>query len=247
MSQGKQTIVLEPNAQGKPGWFLANVAITLFTLSAVCLCVTLAVWQWQRAEAADLRFVLQTDNSVTVLDTLPIDPEQYQRVKIEGVVEAVYFLDNRSNEHRAGREVLVELRGQSYAEPYDSVLVNLGWQNRSAGLSLEYELPEIISIEGILKIPSKGFELQDPQLDPNWPKLMQHVNFPLLSNNQSRSYYPAVIYSVESTSGWSLPTVKIENKYAMHIGYSVQWLLLAAVFVFLFIKLALSRDKNENR
>ena len=251
MNRSKTGITLEIEPDDERRWFLANVAITLFTLSAVCLCLALALWQWQRALAADQRFELMNINSVQVLDSIPINPEQYQRVKISGNVENIYFLDNRFRDHQAGREVLAEIsitvRDASNKLLYDRMLVNIGWQPRNAGLTPSHAIPESLSIEGMIKIPSAGFILQDPQLDPNWPRLMQSIDLALLSQVQSNNYYPAVIHSTEAVSGWSPNTVKIENKHMMHIGYCIQWLLLAAVFVILFIKLAKSRDKYDDQ
>ncbi|MBV1916185.1 MAG: SURF1 family protein [Pseudomonadales bacterium] len=232
-----------------------NVAIILFTLSAVSLCIALSVWQWQRAQAADQRFELMSKNSLEVMDELPAYPEQYQSVKISGSVENVYFLDNRSNDHRAGREVLVEvliegsadIKDASSGARYDRALVNIGWQPRNEGLVPTYTIPEMISVQGTLKIPSAGFMLQDPQLDPNWPRLMQSIDLPLLSRVQSTLYYPAVIYSAEPVLGWPIATLAVENKYMMHMGYCIQWLLLAAVFVIFFIKVSVTRNQHDNQ
>ena len=255
MSREKNYTAVTSNSKENQPRFVANIAITLFTLSAVSLCLALSVWQWQRAQAADQRFELMSKNSLKVVDTLPAYPEQHQRVKISGSVQNVYFLDNRSHDHRAGREVLVEVlidavpgaSDTSSSTRYDRALVNIGWQPRNSGLTPEYTIPEMISVEGILKIPSAGLMLQDPQLDPSWPRLMQSIDLSLLSRVQSTHYYPAVIYSAEPVSGWPVATVEIENKHMMHMGYCIQWLLLAAVFVILFIKVSMSRDKHDNQ
>jgi len=156
-------------------------------------------------------------------------------------------LDNKTNNHQAGRELLVEVAINNEAMVYDRVLVNIGWQARSVGLSPEYTIPEAISLEGVLKIPNAGFQLQDPQLDPSWPQLMQHVDIELLSSFHSKNFYPAVVYSSTPVSNWPVSSsLQVKNKYQMHIGYSVQWMLLALVFAVLFIKTT-RREEHEGK
>lgn len=223
----------------------SKMALLLFTLSAVCLCVVLSFWQWQRAVAADQRYMSQQRYSQVVQQQLPIDPQLFQLVKIDGLVKNHYFLDNRTSDHIAGRELLLEVIINSSDIPYDRVLVNVGWQPRSEGLNPQFPLPKTLTIEGITQIPGTGFQLQDPLLDPSWPRLMQHVDLSLLAGKQHQRYYPALIYSVTPISGWVLSRVKIENKFQMHIGYSVQWALLGLVFIILFVRTR-KTDKNES-
>ena len=227
--------------------FSSGIYFLLFTSFAVILCLLLSVWQWQRGAAANERYLLQTEKNLYAAVTLYNHPNEYQKVKIKGSIEAHYLLDNRSKERQPGREVLVDVRLVAEGLSYDRVLVNIGWQPLTVDLELTHTLPEFISIEGMTKLPREGFMLQDPLLDPSWPSLLQHIDLDLLGDHWEKTYYPAVIYSLTPVSGWSLPEVVFKNKYHMHLGYAMQWALIGIACLLLFMKISISRVDDENK
>ena len=227
--------------------FSSGVYFFVFTFSSIILCLLLSFWQWQRGVSANERYLLQEEKNQYSSVTLSNHPDEYQKVKIKGSIKAHYLLDNRSKERRPGREVLVDVKLDAENSPYDRVLVNIGWQPLAVDLELTYTLPEFIAIEGMTKIPREGFMLQDPLLDPFWPSLLQHIDLDLLSDHWGEAYYPAVIYSLTPVSGWSLSEVHFKNKYHMHLGYAMQWLLIGIACLILFIKISISRVNDENK
>jgi len=227
--------------------FSSGIYFLLFTSFAVILCLVLSVWQWQRGVSANERYLLQQEKNQYSAVNLSNHPHEYQKVEIKGSIEAHYLLDNRSKEHRPGREVLVDVKLAAENLPYDRVLVNIGWQPLTVDLELTHTLPEFIAIDGMTKMPREGFMLQDPLLDPSWPSLLQHIDLNLLGDHWGQAYYPAVIYSLTPVSGWSLPEVHFKNKYHMHLGYAMQWALIGIACLILFMKISISRVNDENQ
>lgn len=211
------------------------------------LCLVLAIWQWQRGVSANERNILQQEKNAFSPVALPFVPEEYQRVLVAGSVVDWYLLDNRTRHGVPGREVLVDIEIPESDVPYDRVLINIGWQPRVEGLIPTYEIPKWIAIDGMTKFPSEGFMLQDAKLDPAWPELLQHIEISLLEDHRGLRYYPAVVYSTVKISDWPLPIVHFKNKYHMHLGYALQWALIGIACLILFIKISISRVKNENQ
>ncbi len=220
-----------------------QIPFLFFTCFAFVLCLNLANWQLQRAYLADdlfNEFQLQNQRPESALsDQL----EAYQRITIEGDVKGHYFLDNKINQGTSGWHVLAEVQTDTYL-----VLVNLGWQAKQANLSLQTPLPEHIKVQGLVRKPSDGFMLQSAVEDPNWPTLMQQIDIPLLNQHIATPLFPFVLYA-ENKIGNLIPApIEIENKYFMHIGYAIQWLLigLAAIAVFLYIS-RIEYKENERK
>ena len=227
--------------------FSSGIYFTLFTCFAITLCLVLSVWQSHRGLSANTRFLLQQEKNKYPSVILPKDPQEYQKVTVQGDVAGFYLLDNRSSNRQPGREVLVDIKLNIEGSPYDRALVNVGWQPRTDSLEPAHKIPGFISIEGMTKVPAEGFILQDPLLDPLWPSLLQQVDFALLDREQGHEYYPAVIYTLTPVSDWPLPVVQFKNKYHMHLGYAMQWALIGVACLLLFIKISTSRAKDENQ
>ena len=226
--------------------FSSGIPFLLFTLFAVTLCASLSSWQWHRGGAANDRYLLQQEQNQNAAKTLPSHPEEYQKVKVVGSIEAYFLLDNRMSGGRAGREVLVDVKLDDASLPYANVLVNIGWQPMSIELVPVEALPETISIVGMTKTPSEGFLLQDPTLDPSWPTLLQGINLVQLGGFQGYDYSPVVVYSSTPLSNYILPKITFKNKYHKHLGYALQWILIGLACLILFIKNSTSRITNED-
>jgi cytochrome oxidase assembly protein ShyY1 len=225
--------------------FKSGAYFFLLILSSIVLCAVLAAWQWQRGNTANDRYLrLQTNTHLPAVP-LPNSLEHFKRVELSGEIVAYYLLDNRSNSHRAGREVLTEVPLKREDLPYDRALINIGWQPYTRELVPTHPLPERISIEGILIFPEPGFLLQNPTLDPKWPHLLQHVDIELLGFHKNLRYYPAVIYSLTPTSLWATSDISVKNKYHMHMAYALQWALIGIAFLLLFIKISTSKVHDD--
>lgn len=220
--------------------FSAQIPYLAFVSFAILLCLSLANWQWQRAQAADSLFAsyqLQESRPESVLSE---SPEPYQKVAISGKVGKYFFLDNQILRGTAGWAVIAEVQTTHF-----NVLVNLGWQPKRPKLVLESELPKHLAVQGLIRAPQQGFMLQAAQQDPNWPKLQQQIDTELLSQHFGYRFFPFVLYAENQVNDFVPMPIKMENKFYMHIGYSVQWLLiaLAGLIGFLYVS---RYEQNEN-
>ncbi len=220
--------------------FSVQIPHLAFTCFAIILCIGLANWQWQRAQAADSLFKSYQLQESRPAATLSTSPAAYERVSAEGDIENYFFLDNQIYQGMAGWHVLAEVHTRQFI-----ILVDLGWVAKQDKLQLEKPLPQHIAVQGLLREPQKGFMLQGAQQDPKWPKLQQQIDIPLLSEHFGYDYFPFVLYA-ENQIGDLKPTpIMMENKYYMHMGYAIQWLLIGAVFLIGFFFFNRS-ERNEN-
>lgn len=207
-----------------------HVPYLLFVCFAVTLCLLLAFWQWQRAQTADLRYSAYQQQVSQPASALSAAPPDFQRVSVVGAIRKVFFLDNQIYQGVAGRHVLAEVETQQ-----SLLLVNLGWQDNQSPLLQPDQLPQYIEVEGLLKKPQPGFLLQSAQQDPHWPQLMQQIQISLLNDYYGYQLSPYVLYSETVVAGLIPATITMKNKFYMHIGYTVQWLIIASVCVGGFI------------
>ena len=229
-------------------WSLFNWKISvqipflLFACFAVVICSTLANWQWQRAQLADALFQayqLQESRPESVLSE---SPEDYQKVALSGQVKNYYFLDNKTHQGIGGWHILAEVQTNKFL-----VLVNLGWQPKQKKLVLKMPLPEYLEVQGLIRKPQAGFMLQRADLDPNWPKLMQQIEIPLLNQHQKSELFSFVLHA-ENQIGQLIPApIKMENKVYMHIGYAIQWLLIGLAGIICFIVVSRKEYKENER
>ena len=219
-----------------------QIPFLLFACFALIVCSSLSYWQWQRAQLADaLYHDYQTQESRPEY-VLSASPEAYQKVTFSGQVKNHYFLDNRTFQGQNGWHVLAEVQTKKFL-----VLVNLGWQPKQKKLVLQMPLPNFIEVQGLIKKPQAGFMLQEAELDPKWPKLMQQIDIPLLNRHIENELSPFVLYAENQVCQLIPAPIKIENKYYMHIGYAIQWLLIGLAGIISFIVFSRKEYKENER
>ncbi len=203
------------------GVFTLRPAYLLFAAFAISLCLFLSHWQWQRGQAAEARYqvYLQQQNQPPAL--LSQDLSEFQRVKASGTFESLFLLDNQIHQGQVGWHVLGLLR--SLQGP---ILVNLGWTAKTQAKPSLTEFTDINRITGRIKTPEPGMMLAESREDPAWPAVLQQIEIPLLSQHLNIKLLPFVIYADTAPAGLVAVDAAPENKYPMHAGYAVQWLLI---------------------
>jgi cytochrome oxidase assembly protein ShyY1 len=220
--------------------FSVQIPFLAFVSFAILLCLSLANWQWQRAQAADSLFAsyqLQESRPVSVLSD---SPEPYQRVTLSGYIKKHFFLDNQILQGVAGWAVIAEVETKQF-----NVLVNLGWQPKQKALTLASELPSYLEVQGLIRTPQQGFMLQEAKEDPNWPTLQQQIDIDLLSEYFGYHIFPFVLYAENQVTNLIPMPIKMENKFIMHVGYAIQWLLIALACLIGFLYVSRS-EQQEN-
>lgn len=204
------------------GWHYSVRPVYLLIVgSAIVLCLFLSHWQWQRAQQAEARYQQYLTQAVQPPVTLDSHPKDYQYVITKGRINRLFLLDNQIHNGIVGWHVLAELRTD-----IGSVLVNLGWQSKQTSVPSLTDFASPIHISGPVKHPGTGLMLAPAQQDPTWPGVMQQIDIPLLNQHIGLDLAPFVIFADSSHADLMPVKLAPENKYPMHIGYAIQWLLI---------------------
>jgi surfeit locus 1 family protein len=212
----------------------------VFVCCAVVICLLLSRWQWQRAESAAIRYEQYQAQVSQLAIALSPSPQQYQKVAITGEIKNLLLLDNQIYQGSVGWHVLATVQTQQ-----GNILVNLGWQSKRSPLIKQSELANPIEIQGILKKPQSGFMLQAANKDPNWPQVLQQIQIPLLIEHYGYKLLPFVLYADAPVANLVPAPVATDNKYYMHLGYAIQWLLIAGICVIGFIYFCRQEHKQN--
>ena len=222
--------------------------ITLFTLVMVSVMVNLGFWQLQREEEkAELSLAWEQRQAQppAPLEELWHDGSDqlaYRPVTVTGRYrEGEYFLlDNRILKGKFGYEVLalIELEDSG-----DTVLVNRGW---IAGDPARLSQPVIPEIAGLVTerghvyvAPGEAYLLQEQQLAPGWPKLIQAVEMDKITPaaGVERLFPHPVRLDAEAPGALAIDWKVVNVSPEKHRGYAVQWFTMAAVLtVFYFLR-----------
>ncbi len=212
------------------------------------ILLALGIWQLNRAEEKRVLIQLQAQRQATeVLSlsaTMPDKTETllYKSIQAVGHYDSnhQYLLDNQVNKGRAGYFVLTPflLKNQSKA-----VLVNRGWIPLGKSRA---DLPDIsvyaneITITGrVNSFPMVGLKLPGADIPANtWPALVQVINSDVLAKQLNCPLFNFQIeLDKQAANGfkreWQVPQTMTPEK---HIGYAVQWFLLAITLTILFVK-----------
>ncbi len=219
------------------------------------ILLALGLWQLNRAEEKRVAIRLQEQRQSTnafVLTASTLDELEallYKPIQAFGHfdVSHQYLLDNQINNGKAGYFVLTPF---FLKDANKAVLVNRGWiplgNNRA-------DLPDTngidkseISITGrVNRFQNVGIKLAGAEIpSQGWPSVVQVVDVNALSK---RLGYPLFSFQVELDKNakdgyvrdWHEALVMTPEK---HIGYAVQWFLLALTLTVLFVKYGIKKS-----
>jgi surfeit locus 1 family protein len=217
--------------------------ITLGTVLAVALAVSLGRWQLGRAsQKLALHAQMQAQSAKAVLDarsiTNTVDPEVllYQTAQLTGqwVQNKTIFLDNRQMDTRVGFFVTTPLLVQGGTA---AVLVQRGWVSRN--FKDRTRLPNIETPVGVVQLqgriapwPSKLYELGSPSTGAirqnlNLAQLRAETDLPLLGVTLQQTGAP----SEGLLRNWAMMSTGVDK----HYGYAFQWFGIAALVTVLYL------------
>lgn len=211
-------------------------------LLLVCavLPLTFAAGFWQLDRAEQKRVALEQQDrgaAQPAVDLTTLDENElqnYTKVFIRGEwSDELFLLDNRIRSGRVGYEVVGVIR----VNGLKPVLVNRGWvdggQDRSVMPKIERTFG-MHQVEGYLyKATQKPIVLAEQLWSGSYPERLQVIDFGLLEKRLEESLYPSVLrISSESPLAFRADWVIERKGPGMHIGYAVQWFLMAiTVFI----------------
>jgi len=228
--------------------FFIPAALIIATLA---LLISLGFWQLDRADekrAIEDQIASANSGDVEIVaSTEFLKEKEYYHVRLQGsyIDDKQFIYDNQIVDQISGYYVLTPLvlKGDSKA-----VLINRGfipWNGRRDKLADIDIADKLTEVKVQISKPVKRMELEASELTGDFPVLIQALDLDEISTIASLDFASVIgLLSPESDNGfvrqWEPYTGSIER----HIGYAIQWFLMALVLAFIGIRLALKQRKN---
>jgi len=220
-------------------------------IATLVLLISLGFWQLDRAdEKRAIEDQIASANSGDVEFVTSVEflkDKEYYHVRLQGLYidDKQFIYDNQIVDQISGYYVLTPLvlKGDSKA-----VLINRGfipWSGRRDKLANIDIGEKLTEVKVQISIPVKRMELKVSETTGDFPVLIQAFDLDEMSTIASLDFASVVgLLNPESENGfvrqWEPYTGSIER----HIGYAIQWFLMAFVLAFIGIRLAIKQRKN---
>jgi surfeit locus 1 family protein len=220
-------------------------------VATLVLLVSLGFWQLDRANekrAIEDQIAIAKSGDVELVASAEfLKDKEYYHVRIQGsyIDDKQFIYDNQIVDQVSGYYVLTPfiLKGASNA-----VLINRGfipWNGKRETLADIGIAEKLTEIEVKISKPVKRMELKTSEIKGEFPVLIQALDLDEMSATAALNFVSVVgLLSPEAENGfvrqWEPYTVSIER----HVGYAIQWFLMALVLAFIGIRLALKQRKN---
>ena len=220
-------------------------------VAMIAFLVSLGFWQLDRADQKrNIESSIQKANNGVielVVNENDLLNKEYFEVRLQGsyVNDKQFIYDNQIVGQVSGYYVLTPfvLSGQSNA-----VMVNRGfipWQGRRdklADIAVDSASREI---KVQVSKPIKRMELKSSNINNQFPVLIQAIDFDVIEEISNISFVDVIgLLDSSSANGflrkWEPYTGSIER----HIGYAIQWFLMALVLGIIGIRIALKHRKK---
>lgn len=221
--------------------FSANRKLTLFTLLALPLLLTLGTWQLDRAadkRLVETAYIEQQSLPPGVLtgqdlSTLP----DHRRVQLHGRFEGdhTWLLDNKQRRGRVGYEVVSAFR----LNDNSVVLVNRGWLQGTPQREVLPDIPAVTgeqTLFGELMTASTHPLLDGTSEREGWPKVIMAIEPAAMAVHLGEPLSERYVRLDEGSSGALVTGWQPVNvSSAKHLGYALQWFGMAVALVIWFI------------
>ena len=220
-------------------------------IATLALLISLGFWQLDRADEKraieDQIASANSDDVEIVASTEFLKEKEYYHVRLQGsyIDDKQFIYDNQIVDQISGYYVLTPLvlKGDSKA-----VLINRGfipWNGRRDKLADIDIAGMLTEVKVQISKRVKRMELEASELTGDFPVLIQALDLDEISTIASLDFASVIgLLSPESDNGfvrqWEPYTGSIER----HIGYAIQWFLMALVLAFIGIRLELKQRKN---
>ncbi|MGI9283427.1 MAG: SURF1 family protein [Endozoicomonas sp.] len=218
-----------------------RVKLSLLVVLLLPLLIKLGFWQLSRyQEKLELEQTLaerQTMPALSLSDVSRFADSMYLPVSVRGrfLFDRAFLLDNQIHEGRAGYDLIMPF----LSNDGQYLLINRGWM---PGQTRE-KLPEIDTPKGELELTGKlyrllgtPFMLGEDAWKEGWPKRIQAINFERMGNalEQTLPYYILKL-GENQTSAYLVRPLAMKTTSQKHLGYAIQWFLMALVLLGLYL------------
>ena len=231
----------------RPRFFIPAFLI----IATLALLITLGFWQLDRADqkrAIEDQIANANAGDVELITSVELlSDKEYYHVLLRGsyIEDRQFIYDNQIVDQIPGYYVLTPfvLKGDSRA-----ILINRGfipWNGRRDQIADIDIAEKITEVKVQISKPVKRIELKTSQIKRDFPVLIQALDLAEMSAIASLDFANIVgLLSPESENGfvrkWEPYTGSIER----HIGYAIQWFLMALVLSIIGVLLALKQRKK---
>jgi surfeit locus 1 family protein len=213
--------------------------------------VSLGFWQLDRADQKrTIEASIQKANTGVVeliINQNELLNKEYYEVRLQGsyVSDKQFIYDNQIVDQASGYYVLTPfvLTGQSNA-----IMINRGfipWNGRRDQLDDIAVDSAFREVKIQVSRPIKRIELKTSDISNQFPVLIQAIDFDVIEEISSTSFVDVIgLLDPSSDDGfvrkWEPYTGSIEK----HIGYAIQWFLMALVLGIIGIRIGLKQRKK---
>ena len=224
---------------------------SILILATMAFLVSLGFWQLERADQKrKIEASIQKANTGVVeliVNQNELLNKEYYEVRLQGsyIGDKQFIYDNQIVDQASGYYVLTPfvLTGQSNA-----IMINRGfipWNGRRDQLDDIAVDSTYREIKIQVSRPIKRIELKTSDISNQFPVLIQAIDFDVIEEISSTSFVDVIgLLDPSSDDGfvrkWEPYTGSIEK----HIGYAIQWFLMALVLGIIGIRIGLKQRKK---
>ena len=220
-------------------------------LATIVFLMSLGFWQLDRADQKrTIEASIQKANTGVVeliVNQNELLSKEYYEVRLQGsyISDKQFIYDNQIVDQVSGYYVLTPfvLTGESNA-----VLVNRGfipWNGRRdklADIDVDSASREIkVQVSN----PIKRIELKTSDISNQFPVLIQTIDFDVIEEISSTSFVDIIgLLDPSSADGFVRKWEPYNGSIEKHIGYAIQWFLMAFVLGIIGIRIGLKQRKK---
>ena len=224
---------------------------SVLIIATIAFLISLGFWQLDRADQKrTIEASIQKANTGVVeliINQNELLNKEYYEVRLQGsyIGDKQFIYDNQIVDQASGYYVLTPfvLTGQSNA-----IMINRGfipWNGRRDQLDDIAVDSAFREVKIQVSRPIKRIELKTSDISNQFPVLIQAIDFDVIEEISSTSFVDVIgLLDPSSDDGfvrkWEPYTGSIEK----HIGYAIQWFLMALVLGIIGIRIGLKQRKK---
>ncbi len=221
----------------------ALISLTVFGL------LLLGFWQLDRADekrGIENAIVLAQSSPAQLVEADDIHTKEHYRVLLNGYFDTnkQFIYDNQIVKGNAGYYVLTPF----VLNTDTAILVNRGfvpWYGKRgelADIKIDRR-PSTIEV-GLIK-PKQRIELQPQEIETTFPILIQSLDLDQLSQLSNYQIIPMLAQlDVKASNGFFRQWKPFYGSVDKHLGYALQWFLMALVLSIIAIRLLIKNSRN---
>jgi surfeit locus 1 family protein len=223
---------------------------TLITIMVVFL-TWLGFWQLDRADekrAIEKAIEIANTGAVEITTSLDgLEAKEYYHLRLNGhyLPEKQFIYDNQIVQQTSGYYVLTPFVIDNSNK---AILINRGfmpWRGQRDKLADIEVLTNNIQIKIQISLPVKRMELGESEIGTEFPILLQSLDLADMGSLSGLDFAPVLgLLSLESDHGFVREWKPYTGSIGKHIGYAIQWFLMALVLAGIGIRLGLRYRKG---